>query len=487
MNSEPANKKLFNDLYEVHGIIGRGDSSVVYKAVDVYNGNREVALKLLVTDPDKTDFLNLKERLRSEALCMISTNNKFVVKLIDFQVTGEHCYLVTEFAPNLDLKFYLESQSRNLKLDEAKIFLRQILIALEHIHGLGIIHRDIRPENILVFGPQLAKLGDFSNSITVGTQLKDDEVLKAPGSLLYLPPEALRGSQPSPKWDLYSLGVTFLELIRGANPFENVPLIRSLEAREELSKDTLDDVPIELRYVLRLLLQFDQLFRPRSAKEALSYVDNVELAESKCQNLSEIQKNNEEDFEGSNKTVVLSAEELQERLKDAKSSSGRYFVHFRRDLSHLIAKGRDFARNSGGQRLFILALVLALIAGIVFASVGLFSSTADEKEKIEYTRITFFDLPDGIYQSEILKVSPMFEKVLAVIVKKNGKLTLSVIGDYPYVSSASLGQESVIIPVFLQSIRISDPQKAGNNYIFSAINLENNLTGVVKMKFLRAL
>ncbi len=481
-------KTLFNDLYEIEGVIGRGDASIVYKAKDVYNTNQPVvALKVLVSNQDHPNFFELKQRLRNEALCLISTNNKFVVKLIDFQVTNDVCYLVTEFAPYLDLKFYLESQDRVLTHQEAKTFIKQILIALDHVHNLGIIHRDVRPENILVFGKNLVKLGDFSNSISISEPIKQEDLAKVPGSWDYLPPEAFSGFAPSFKWDLYSLGVTFLELIRGRNPFEGLTLIQSVPAREQLANESFDDLPFDLRYTIKLLLQFDPIFRPKSAKEALSYLENPELAETKIKNLVEVNQNQNESELG--KTIVLSEEELALRVKESKPHN--ILEKLKARVSEILNQVSFRAIYVGiTQKLSVrlISLVVLALIFVLFIFNYLSRETTENPTEKEWRAVQFVDIPDGIYYSKLIRVIPPLEEVEAVLIKWNGKIHISTTGDFKHVSSSPISSDSLILSILTQTVRVSD-LKTSNNLEFAAstINLDNNLTGVIYFKFLSKL
>jgi serine/threonine-protein kinase len=478
--AEPRSKsKLFNDQYEIEGIIGRGQQSVVYKAKDVKTG-QEVALKVLIRTKKEEEFQVLKERLRKEALCLISAANKYVLKAIDFQSVGEFCFLVTELAPFLDLKFYLESQGRKLSVTEAKIFLKQILFALEHVHGIGIIHRDIRPENILVFDKELVKLCDFSNSLMRGEPFKEEEIREAAGSLDYLAPEVLEGLQPTLKSDLYSLGITFLELIRGQPVFEGIPLMRVLQARQELALDPLEDIPEDLRYTLRLLLQYDPLLRPRTAREAIYFLENPDQAKLKVSKLFAPEEENHRDA-----TIVLSEEELQQRISGQGVGSG-----LKQQTEKWLNLLRPLFFSKFKPMFLIFSLASFLIAGLVlyYAFQIIFRPSQDQAIDLAQARpISLSELEDGIYVGELLGVNPLFDPAKVLLVKKGDDLIMASL-EASNVTQSKINDPGAVLFTFLShNIRVFDFKTVDNSVIGSAINLENNMVGSIKVKFVRGL
>ncbi|MCX7953310.1 MAG: protein kinase, partial [Deltaproteobacteria bacterium] len=362
---------------------------------------------------------------------------------------------------------------------------------------LGVIHRDIRPENILVFSPNLVKLGDFSNAITQGEALPQEELLKAQGSLLYMPPEVITGGQPSPKGDLYSLGITFLELMRGSNPFEKIPLIQSLAARESLALDPLEDIPFDLRYTLRLLIQFDLLFRPKTAKEALSYLENPELAENKWRNLDELlKKSTPQDMhyekQYDQKTIVLSEEEIIERIKQADSNSPRKsLLDIFKNAKNWFSKIAFVAnlRRVSETRILLVLLAVSVIATASF--LWLSGKEKVEANQIEIAKqwlpISMLEIPDGIYKATFSRALPVFDSIEAVIVKSDGRMHVSFLLDVAITSSAPMGEGSVILDAMTQQLRLFNPRSNKNHFILETVNLDNNLTGLLKLELLKPL
>ena len=140
-------KRIFDGRYEILGIVGRGSRSVVYHARHALVPSSEVALKVLL---QKKETSSLGEKLRKEALAMVSSRHKYVVRLDDFHSVGDLCYLSMEFAPERDLRVYAEKFGGKLGPKQVELFLSQAAEALNFIHKAGIIHRDLKPENILL-------------------------------------------------------------------------------------------------------------------------------------------------------------------------------------------------------------------------------------------------------------------------------------------------------------------------------------------------
>ena len=182
MISPDKDKKLFDNFFEILSIIGRGSNSVVYHAkVDdaFYKSNfpKDVALK--VVSFENKDPTELKELLKHEAISLNSCQNKFILKLHGHKVLGDLTYLILEFAPFGDLARFAKNHEGKLSLDKASKFLSQSLEALSTIHSIGIIHRDIKPNNILVASPNEIRIGDFGVALLPGEKTNAEDLKKS--------------------------------------------------------------------------------------------------------------------------------------------------------------------------------------------------------------------------------------------------------------------------------------------------------------------
>ncbi|RMG45274.1 MAG: serine/threonine protein kinase [Candidatus Dadabacteria bacterium] len=223
-------KKIFDGRYEILSIVGRGKRSVVYHARHITGAPVEVALKILVKQKDSA---SLTDSLRKEALAMVSSRHKYVVRLDDFHSLGDLCYLSMEYAPGGDLRKYLTSRKELLGAKQCELFLIQSLEALSFIHQAGIIHRDLKPDNILVVSDTEIRIADFGVAVLPGEESTIEELERGVGTMSYMAPEVLKGEFYDKRSDIYALAVSFYEMASGTHPFENAPLAKQLEVRED--------------------------------------------------------------------------------------------------------------------------------------------------------------------------------------------------------------------------------------------------------------
>ncbi|MBX7145090.1 MAG: protein kinase [Oligoflexia bacterium] len=261
-------KKIFDGRYEILSIVGRGAASVVYHARHVDTPMREVALKVLIQSKDET---KTSDKLRKEALAMVSSRHKYVVRLDDFHSVGDLCYLSMEFAAESDLRKYAQKFGGKLSPVQGELYLLQMAEALSFMHNAGIIHRDIKPDNILVASPKEIRLADFGVTVLPGEESSLADLQAGVGTMDYMAPEVLQGLRYDAASDIYSLGVTFYELLSGQHPFANIPLAQQLEVRREGKFPPLykaaPNVPIYLSNLVMQAMQFDPARRLKSAKE----------------------------------------------------------------------------------------------------------------------------------------------------------------------------------------------------------------------------
>jgi len=268
-------RKIFDGRYEVLSIVGRGTDSVVYHARHVQGTQQEVALKVLLNHKSQG---SLSERLRKEALTLVSCRHKYVVRLDDFHSVDDLCYLSMEFAPMGDMRKVLTGLGTALPADRAAAYLRQCLEALDFIHATGVIHRDIKLDNILVLSDKEIRLADFGLALLPGDEVDIEELKSGAGSFSYLPPELVEGIRYDERSDLYSLGLCFYEALAGFHPFDTLPMAEQLEARKDGKIPALHEiqpgVPLHLSSVIAKLLRYDAEDRFRTALDAVRALDN---------------------------------------------------------------------------------------------------------------------------------------------------------------------------------------------------------------------
>ena len=267
--------KRLDGRYEMRELIGVGGMAYVYKAYDSVD-DRTVAVKIL-----RDEFLTNEEftrRFRNESKAIAILNHPNIVKVLDVGF-GQHLqYIVMEYIDGITLKEYLD-QRKDIRWKEAVHFTVQILRALQHAHDKGIVHRDIKPQNIMLLSDGTIKVTDFGIARLSRTEMRAtmDGGEKAIGSVHYISPEQARGEITDEKADLYSVGVVLYEMLTGRLPFEadNAVSVAIMQMQSEPTMPHLinEDVPEGLEQITIKAMQKDADKRYQSAAEMLSDID----------------------------------------------------------------------------------------------------------------------------------------------------------------------------------------------------------------------
>ena len=206
--------RLLDDRYEILDIIGSGGMAVVYKA-RCHRLNRLVAIKILKDENmEDADFLR-RFHAESRAVAMLSHPN--IVSVFDVSNVEDKDYIVMELIDGITLKQYIERMGA-LKWRQALHFATRIAEALDHAHSRKLVHRDIKPHNVMVLKNGDVKVTDFG----IARMLESDNTMtkEAIGSVHYISPEQAKGGRVDERSDLYSLGVVMYEMITGRTPYE---------------------------------------------------------------------------------------------------------------------------------------------------------------------------------------------------------------------------------------------------------------------------
>ncbi|MBQ8684260.1 MAG: Stk1 family PASTA domain-containing Ser/Thr kinase [Clostridia bacterium] len=267
--------KRLDGRYEMRELIGVGGMAYVYKAYDAID-DRTVAVKIL-----RDEFLSNEEftrRFRNESKAIAILNHPNIVKVLDVGFGERLQYIVMEYIDGITLKEYLDQRS-DLRWKEAVHFTVQILRALQHAHDKGIVHRDIKPQNIMLLSDGTIKVTDFGiarltrNELRATTENGD----KAIGSVHYISPEQARGDITDEKTDLYAVGVMLYEMLTGRLPFEadNAVSVAIMQMQSEptLPHHINEEIPEGLEQITMKAMQKDTAKRYQSAAEMLSDID----------------------------------------------------------------------------------------------------------------------------------------------------------------------------------------------------------------------
>lgn len=207
--------KRLDGRYEIRDVIGVGGMAVVYKAYDNID-DRIVAIKILKDEYLANEEFRRRFKNESKAIAVLSHRN--IVKVYDVSFGDRLQYIVMEYIEGITLKEYIEEHGV-INWNEALFFSIQILRALQHAHDKGIVHRDVKPQNIMLLENGTIKVTDFGIARFSHSETKT-MTEKAIGSVHYISPEQAKGELTDEKADIYSVGVVLYEMLTGKLPFE---------------------------------------------------------------------------------------------------------------------------------------------------------------------------------------------------------------------------------------------------------------------------
>lgn len=266
------NKRIDN-RYEVLEIIGVGGMAVVYKAYDRID-DRTVAIKIL-----KEEFLaneEFRRRFKNESKYIAVLSHPNIVKVYDMSFGDRLQYIVMEYIEGITLKEYIEQQ-KVIQFKEAVHFVTQILRALQHAHDKGIVHRDVKPQNIMLLQNGSIKVTDFGIASFSRSETATMAENGAIGSVHYISPEQAKGEFTDAKADLYSVGVLMYEMLTGELPFRSdnpISVVMKHMNDEPVNMHELNDsIPLALEQITMHAMQKDPRARYQSAAEMLLDID----------------------------------------------------------------------------------------------------------------------------------------------------------------------------------------------------------------------
>ena len=263
--------KLLDDRYEILEAIGEGGMALVFRALD-HRLNRYVAVKIMREEMAKDEEFRRRFCAESHAVAMLSNPN--IVSVYDVSHSDEREYIVMELISGITLKQYMDKKGA-LDWKEVVHFTKQIARALSHAHERGIIHRDIKPQNIMLLRDGTLKVADF------GIAALENEVHEnngqTIGSIHYIAPEQARGNSPDARSDIYSLGVVMYEMLSGKLPYTGNTLaeiaVKHMNAKPEPLCANFPSIPAELERITLKAMNADLEERYQTAGELLADLD----------------------------------------------------------------------------------------------------------------------------------------------------------------------------------------------------------------------
>lgn len=268
--------KRLDGRYEIHELIGVGGMAKVYRCNDTVD-DREVAIKIL-----KDEYLNNDEFIRrfkneSKAIAMLSHQN--IVKVYDVSFGDMIQYIVMEYIDGITLKEYIDQQGI-IEWKDALHLTTQVLKALQHAHECGIVHRDIKPQNIMLLQDGTIKVTDFgiARFSDKATRTMTEQAI---GSVHYIAPEQARGAVTDGKTDIYSVGVMLYEMLTGKLPFDGdsavTVALMQLQQTPKRPREVNPGIPIGLEQITMKAMEKQPADRYTSAAEMLSDIERFRL------------------------------------------------------------------------------------------------------------------------------------------------------------------------------------------------------------------
>ena len=336
--------RILDDRYEIIELIGSGGMANVYKAL-CHRLNRYDAVKIMRDETAANTELRRRFRAESQAVAMLSHPN--IVSVYDVSHSDDVEYIVMELIDGITLKQYLQKKSV-LEPSEVLDFTIQIAKALEHAHSKGIIHRDIKPQNIMLLKDGMIKVADFG----IASLENDMEETKGEtvGSVHYIAPEQARGQAPDARSDIYSLGIVMYEMLTGKLPYVGASdvevAVKHMNTDPVSPREIVPEIPEELERICLKAMNSDINARYQTASELLS-----DLEQYKTQTLTAHM------LEDSESVLIDSQEQPRRRQKSRRS--------------------QKIALSSG-----ILAVLLFVIIGFVFLNGYFLKDLFSDPEKV---------------------------------------------------------------------------------------------------------
>ena len=269
---------ILDDRYIIDKLIGIGGMAVVFRARDTYLNNMTVAIKILKDDVAHDEVVVKRFKNESKAESMLKHNNIVAVHAVSTK--GRIKYIVMEFLYGLTLKSYMAAKGKPLDFEEIVSYCAQILRALGEAHRNNIIHRDIKPQNIMLLENGRVKVMDFGIA-----KLPDAETItvtdKAVGTVYYMSPEQAGGKKSiDARSDIYSLGAMMYELATGQTPFKGETplqvLMKHMQEEPVPPRQINPAIPVGLEQIILCAMSKEPTNRFQSADEMLSYLKRVQ-------------------------------------------------------------------------------------------------------------------------------------------------------------------------------------------------------------------
>ena len=265
--------KKLDGRYEITELIGVGGMADVYKATDIID-NKIVAVKILKREyAENEEFLR---RFRNESKMVATLSHPNIVKVYDVGFSDKLQFMVMESIDGITLKEYIDNE-RVLTWKDSVHFIIQVLRALQHAHDKGIVHRDIKPQNIMLFTDGTIKVMDFGIAKSAKEQAytATDQAI---GTVYYISPEQARGDEVDEKSDIYSVGTMFYEMLTGQKPFDaDKPVsiaVMHMNNTPQRPRNINPDIPAGLEEIILRAMEKDPENRYQTASDMIKDIES---------------------------------------------------------------------------------------------------------------------------------------------------------------------------------------------------------------------
>ncbi|MCF8416052.1 MAG: protein kinase [Crocinitomicaceae bacterium] len=298
------NKQLLS--YKITSVLGEGGMGTVYLGEHT-NFDRKVAIKAIHPHLAKNE--EIRQRFKNEAATMARLQHPNIVSLYDYFTDDDGLYLIMELVEGVELESYLQNIGSPLDEHVSAAFMKQLLEAFSHAHDKGVVHRDIKPANILIMNDGTIKVLDFGiakivdgdglhNMTKTGTQI---------GTVYYMSPEQVQGKKVDARSDIYSLGVTFYQMLTAQNPYSSCTT--EFDVYSKIVQEPLPN-PKEVNPAISDVIV--SILNKATAKDPDARFQTCEqfkqaLLKKEQQTLASSQKNNQNNSVGQNTTTTTSS------------------------------------------------------------------------------------------------------------------------------------------------------------------------------------
>ena len=388
--------KMLDNRYEILERIGTGGMAVVYKAKCHYL-NRLVAIKILKSDLAQDEDFRRRFNAESQAVAQLSHPN--IVSVYDVSKGGDVEYIVMELIDGITLKQYMEKRGQ-LSWRESLHFITQIMRALSHAHSRGIVHRDIKPQNIMVLRDGSVKVADFGiacleNSAQTLTQ-------EALGSVHYISPEQARGDRADARSDIYSSGVVLYEMLTSRLPFEG-------ESAVSVAIQHLSSIPLAPREINPDIPEALELICMKAMAQDIN--KRYPSADAMIADLEDFRKNPGVSMDFSLEDLRPSTDEPDEPTRllkktphTAAPARPQPSHHRERDEEDDEPRGRGEKRGSGSRTALMAVGFVAALAVIFLLFRAIFASFSGGTQEFIVPKVTGYTVEDAMNLSGVKDV-----------------------------------------------------------------------------------